>query len=488
MNTGTAKQESKAKASTEPQNGSGNSLAPKGSAGAGLSGPLSLQRLMRWVSKGGLAILDQALISGSNFMISILLARWLVPDQYGAYAVAFGIYIMLSLVYQSLVLEPMGVFGGSVFRSNLRGYLRSLLSIHVALSIIICCAFIAAWFLAHRLGAAPAMTAALAGVAFASPCLMLFTLARRTFYVELSPAPSAAGALIYCTLVLGGLFVVYKRALLSPFVAFLLIAAGALVTGIVLMIALRSGLSGSGPAPAVREAWHRHWRYGRWALASCLAGWLPSYIYYPLLSSFTGMAQSGQLKALMNLTMPFEQMKGALIMLLLPYAAGVMEQDGKAGARVLGRRMTWLSAAGAIAYWAVIIPLQKPVFHLLYRDRYMEVAYLLPLLALGQIFWSATFGPQVALRAMESPKSVFVALGVATFGSLIIGVPATWAFGLKGAIWGSNMADIFSFVALMLMLKYKLATHGTEPASPSKWFGAKGDLKKTLAMEIPEEV
>ena len=35
--------------------------------------------------KGNLAILGRGLISGSNFIISILLARWLMPDQYGAY-------------------------------------------------------------------------------------------------------------------------------------------------------------------------------------------------------------------------------------------------------------------------------------------------------------------------------------------------------------------------------------------------------------------
>jgi len=122
------------------------------------------------------------------------------------------------------------------------------------------------------------------------------------------------------------------------------------------MFGLRSGLSGSGPAPAFRDAWHRHWRYGRWALASCIAGWLPSYIYYPLLSSFKGMAESGQLKALMNLTMPFEQTKGALLMLFLPYAARVMEQHGKRGARILGVRLTLLSIAGATIYWAIIIP------------------------------------------------------------------------------------------------------------------------------------
>ena len=92
MNPGTGKHEAGKNGSTavlEPQgnghaNGqiNGDGSAPQSSARKGhtedtlLSGRLTLmQKLVRWTSKGGLAILDQALISGSNFIISIMLAR-----------------------------------------------------------------------------------------------------------------------------------------------------------------------------------------------------------------------------------------------------------------------------------------------------------------------------------------------------------------------------------------------------------------------------
>ena len=45
-----------------------------------------LAKFLRWMTKGGLAILDNGLISGSNFLLGILLARWLAPEEYGAYA------------------------------------------------------------------------------------------------------------------------------------------------------------------------------------------------------------------------------------------------------------------------------------------------------------------------------------------------------------------------------------------------------------------
>ncbi|MGB5153560.1 MAG: hypothetical protein WBN74_07940, partial [Candidatus Sulfotelmatobacter sp.] len=37
------------------------------------------EKLVPWAMKGGLAILDQGVFAGSNFVISILLARWLSP-------------------------------------------------------------------------------------------------------------------------------------------------------------------------------------------------------------------------------------------------------------------------------------------------------------------------------------------------------------------------------------------------------------------------
>lgn len=82
----------------------------------------------KWLSRGLFAITDQALISGSNFALGILFARWLGAAEYGVYALAFAIFLLLSLVHHALLLEPMSVFGGSIYRSKLRRYLGLLLA------------------------------------------------------------------------------------------------------------------------------------------------------------------------------------------------------------------------------------------------------------------------------------------------------------------------------------------------------------------------
>lgn len=447
----------------------------------GIHPDTTLTRVTTWVQRGGFAILDQGLISGSNFLVGILLARWLVPEQYGAYAVAFGIFVLLSLVYQSLVLEPMAVFGGSSYRDCLRGYLGSLLRIHLAISVGIAAVFGVSALVAKEFSHSSVLAGALAGVTIASPCVLLFWLARRTFYLGLSASKAAMGAFVYSTLSMAGLYVLYHRGLLSPFSAFSLMGVAALGTAIYNFVRLRSQLRPGPVPPDVGVIWRRHWRYGAWALASCVVNWIPAYIYYPLLSSFAGMAHSGQLRALMNFTLPMEQLKAALALLFLPYAARVQAQQGQSSAGPLSTRLTTLSVAIAGSYWAVILIFRHPLFHFLYSGRYSEVAHLLPAVAFGSIVWSACFGPAIALRAMESPASVFVAFALATFLSLLIGVPASWAFGVTGAVWGTNLADLLSWVIVLVVLRRKVAGRVGSIERFVQW-------KRAAAQTLPEEL
>jgi hypothetical protein len=57
---------------------------PLASLGGSASKKSFFWKAVPLATKGGLAVLDQGLISGSNFLVGILLARWLAPAEYGA--------------------------------------------------------------------------------------------------------------------------------------------------------------------------------------------------------------------------------------------------------------------------------------------------------------------------------------------------------------------------------------------------------------------
>jgi O-antigen/teichoic acid export membrane protein len=408
-----------------------------------------------WAMKGGLAIVDQGLISGSNFVIGILLARWMPSEQYGAYAVALAVLLLLLMLYQSLLMEPLAVFGGSAYRDCIRGYLKALLRLHIATAFLIFVGLCTSAAVAWKLGSTGGLPGALAGVALAAPFILLLALARQTFYLQLSPAPAALGAFFYCTLTLGGLYVSNRLHLLSPLSALLLMGLGSFGASALLLTYRLFHLPPDANVPSLREVWKRHWHYGRWALASAAMMWIPANIFYPLLSGFSGMAQAGELKALMNFATPMLQGYGALFPLLLPYAARVHAREGYAGAHSVMRRITVLSVSAAIVYWTLLLVFKRLAFHLLYSGAYSEVTYLLPVVALGSICWSAFFGPAIALRAIESPASVFGAVLVSSCVALAIGIPSTWAFGIRGAVWCMALSEALASVAALVLFRRK---------------------------------
>jgi O-antigen/teichoic acid export membrane protein len=420
-----------------------------------------LQKMVRWGTKGGLAILEYGLIAGSNFVLGFLLARWMTPEQYGAYGLGFSIFLLLSFLYQALLLEPMSVYGGSNYHGNLRGYIRTSLKMHHAISAVIFLVFAIAAGVTFALGKSPALAGALAGLTIAAPCIFLFWFGRRGFYLKISPGPAALGAVLYFVLVVGGVFVINRLHVLSSFSAFLLMGVAALACGIALMIALRHSLDASTEVPELRSTWSKHWTYGKWALASSIVGWIPTYLYFSIVSIFGGMAHAGELRALMNLAGPVLQTYAALSMLFLPYASRVQSKEGNAGTYALTWKMTALFTVGAVAYWAMVIPFRGPILKLLYAGNYASVGDYLPFFALETIVWSASVGASIVLRAMESPRSIFFANCAASVITLVVGIPATKMFGLWGVVWSIVLANSAALIMVIVLLRRKAAETGT---------------------------
>ncbi len=415
-------------------------------------------KLLRWITKGGLAVLDYGLISGSNFLLGVLLGRWMSPDQYGAYALSFSIFILVSFLYQALLLEPLSVFSGSVYRDNIRGYLKATVWMHWGISFVVCAILASVALIGRVYGHSPVFPIALTGMTIATPFVLIHGLGRRGFYLKISPGPAAFGSTFYCILVTGGVFFVYHEGWLSAFTAFLVMGFAALVSGIVMLFQLNAALDPATGRPTFRDTWKRHWEYGRWALGACVVGWVPNYVYVPVVSSFSGLAAAAELRALMNLAAPVLQTYAALSMLFLPFAARVQDEGGRAAASSLTKKLAALFVAGALAYWAVIIPLRLQIFHLLYAGKYSDSAYLVPFFAIETIVWSASLGPAILLRAMEAPRALFFANLAASGVALIFGIPATRYFGLRGVVASMIFANAVYVVVAFILHGRKVMT------------------------------
>jgi O-antigen/teichoic acid export membrane protein len=392
-----------------------------------------LSRWRWWVGRGSLAMLDQGLISGSNFLLTILLARWLTPKQYGAYALVFAVFMFLAAVHESLVTEPVMVFGPSSYDRNRKDYLGAVLCIEGALAVLFASVLVSAAFIARHLGAGKDLAGALAGLCISAPCVFLFWLARSAFYVEGSPGRAAAGSTVYSALVLVVTLLAFRRGVLSPFVAFVVTAVAAFTSAISMLIRLRPVLR-PGSNPGLRSVWNRHWGYGRWALGTAAMRWVPGNVSYTLTGTLLGLADVGKLKALLNFSAPLAQASSSFGLVFQPHLSRAFGREGRSATRTPVGAVTVLYLAGGILYWALLALFRVSVVRFLYGGKFLDSAYLVPWVCCGAVLTVVSFAPSMGLRAIQSPSLVFLAYSVAAAVSVVLGTVAIWLYGLAGAV------------------------------------------------------
>jgi O-antigen/teichoic acid export membrane protein len=378
-------------------------------------------------------MLDQGLISGSNFLITILLARWLAPEQYGAFALAFSVFLLLAGVHESLVTEPMMVFGPSSYGNRRREYLGAVLWIEGVLGFVFLGTLLSATFIARHFAASGDFAGALAGLSVSTPCVFLFWVGRYSFYLDQRPGRAATGSALYSAILLAGTTLVFRRGVLSPFTAFMVIASGALSTAVFMLVRVKPVLKRGGD-PGLESVWKTHWHYGRWALGTAGMRWIPGNASYALTGTLLGLADVGTLKALLNFFLPLGQVASSFGLVFLPYLSRLFGREGRSATKAPVRLLALVYLGGGSLYWLLLTVFRVPFLRFLYGGKFLDSARLIPWVCCGAVLTVVSYVPSMGLRAIQSPRSIFAAYCAAAAVSVVFGTVAIWLYGLAGAI------------------------------------------------------
>jgi O-antigen/teichoic acid export membrane protein len=403
-------------------------------------------RCVHWIGKGLLAVAENGAISGSNFVVNILLARWLQPAQYGAYALGFSVFLLLATTFQSIVTEPISILGPIYYHDRMPAYVGTLLRIHIGLSLIVMAVLGCAAFVVSVAAPQSGLGPALGGVGLAAPFVLLFWLTRAAAFVQFSARSLASAAVTYSALMLGGVTVLSVRSLLTPFTTFLAMLVAALGGSSILLFWLRPEPgTGVGCVP-VRECWKRHWFFGRWEVASVGMDNLAQTLSYFITAATLSMGDIGALRAVINFGLPASQANSALRRVTQPYVSRISGTEGDSATRTPVRTMAWTLSAGAIPYFLLLIVFRHQIVLALYGGHFQSAANLIPLVCLSSGLSLAQHPFQVGLRAMQRPGALFAMNGTAGAISLALIVPAAWWFGVAGILWVSAVGNFVAFV------------------------------------------
>ncbi len=403
-------------------------------------------RVVSWAGKGFWAVVDQALFAGTNFLVNILLARWLEPAAYGAFATAYAVFLLLGTLHTALWTEPMLVYGSSRYREAFGAYQAVLLRYHWRLALVVFAVF---GILGLGLGVVGQRELALSflGFSLAAPVVLYMWLVRQGAYVLLDPRLAALGGGVYLLLYLALATFLMKVGSLNNLTALLAMALGALMAAEAIRLRLVVGLQGGVDPSAI---WQTHWSYGRWVVLAGIFSWVPGSVPLFALSLKHDLEATAQFKVLQDLLMPAFHVLAALNQLLVPLMARASSKSERMrNLRVFLAIFLLLSTA----YWALLATQGLHIIIWLYGEKYAHLARWLPLMGFLPVIGAVIFVMGGFFRALGLPKVVTFAYGVGALFSLFIGSIMVWVGGVEGGVFSSLLVQLL--MAMVFALYYK---------------------------------
>jgi glycosyltransferase involved in cell wall biosynthesis len=400
------------------------------------------------------SILDQATFSGTNFVMNVMLARWLTSAGYGAFSVAWSVCLILAAIHNALIVEPLTVVGPAEFGTRLGSYLRRLTRLNAGVILPMGLLAAAASVFYRGLEVRDALSA----LGFALPGYLLLLTCRREQYINDRPVRAFYLSLGYAGLLGAALVILHSTGNLYAWSAVLLI-------GVSFLVALAAMLRRDLPPDYQRsphsltEIAGAHWVYGKWLFASALLGVGISDLQVLLLSKMVSLSSAGALRALVNFIAPVAQLFTVLSVFAMPKLARSMKHRGVAtGLRRSGFYALCIIVV-ALCYCAGLLLFAAPLEHLLYGGRMAAYLGYMPWLALTALLSGIAIAFTTPLRAAQNSQHALfagIAATIVGIGSSLFLLPR---FELRGAFISLALANGASALVVVGTYIWMLRKH-----------------------------
>lgn len=396
-----------------------------------------------------LALYDQAIVSGSNFLTMLFLARYLGVTVFGSFALAYTSLLFLNNHHRAFLTQPLNVIGATEDRDKFAERVGVLAMLHLG------------WIPIGLL----ALTCA--GVAFfpdqeliaAAGCYFCFWQLQELFRRAWFSTSQIGHAFVSDCISYGGqlclLLALWATDALTAPIAFMAMGA---TSALAVVIALFQGVPIRRVSlQAIRRVVREHWAFGKWLVYGVFAIWGTSQIYPFLLQIAGGAMMVGAFAASRNLLNGVGILVQAINSYMPTKAKQVVAHHGPAGLRRYLARNTWPVVAVGGIFCTVIAVWAGEILHLVYGQSFVDAASALRILSIGTFAVTLTAVPTVGLIALEKTRAVFISNLLGSSFTALLGALIVWKYGLVGAASAFSIGT--TIVLLHQLWSLRLAIH-----------------------------
>jgi O-antigen/teichoic acid export membrane protein len=411
--------------------------------------------------KGGIALIDQGVVSGTNFLTGFLLARLCSQEEYGAYVLAFSILLFVNGLQFALVTGPMMVLGAPKEGEEMKGFFSALGAVQgligLALAVV---AISAALVIGAFDGSNESFRAALLGMGVALFFIQAQEFFRRLLFTKLLTHRVLLNDIIYSGLLLAGLFFLWRTGggtwspgtpgYLSGGSVLSCIGAAALFASVLGLLQCKGFL-----APALvgtKKHLQETWKFGKWGLLGLAGGTATIQANTWIIGGLGGQVSVASVEAPRLILAPLQIFMFGLANVFTPRAAGVYSHDGERGLLGFLKRamVPWIVLL--VVFGSSMILFGKTILDYMFGLKYSEQFPLL-------ILWTAiyiTIGLRqvhgYGLTAIKRPDlGVRVSLVVGSLTLLLTGVLMVQG-GITLALSARLIGELISLAILSYFL------------------------------------
>jgi O-antigen/teichoic acid export membrane protein len=378
-----------------------------------------------------LALADQAVVSGTSFLTTVMIGRWTFPSELGLYSIGISLLITSLAIQESLVSVPYTILqhrpagtpaehaGSSLTLSGLLSALGVVLLVVTALGL-------------SASNAEPALVAMTWVLAAMVPFALVREFARQLAFARLHVGEALVLDSAVAAIQLAGLAWLGWSGRMSSVTACAALGVACASTAIVWLYLARGNFAIR--RDQIRETMSQGWAIGQWLFASQVAVSVQGYVAYWLLAIIAGATATGVFAACMSVVLFANPLIIGLGNILTPRAVLALKEGG--GAQLLRqviRDSLLLGVAMTLLCLVVLLVGEEVVDWLYPAQEYEGEGHTLTILALGLLAMAVGMPATHALTSIQRPREIF---WTGSFGAVLT-VVLVWCLVVEWSVLGA---------------------------------------------------
>lgn len=395
------------------------------------------------------ALADQALVSGVNFLTGIMLARFLGPEKFGLYTLAWMVVLFFYNLQFVLIISPMTTIGPQHTATKVSAYYSSVLLQQVIFACITSVLiFVGGYFLgisSSQMTKISHLSIHLAVAAFFFQFQMFLR-----FYFFSREQPIVA-FIIDLVSYLGQVILLYwflQTQRLEDTKMILWIVSGTSLLAILIGIPFLGKLSLE--TKTFFFALARNWTYSKWLFLSTLFQWVSGNSFIVAAGTILGTTAVGALKASQNVVGITHIILQGLNSIVPSQASKHLVSSGKFQMETYLKKTFLYGSALAVIILVPIGLFPKFFLRIFYGSNFVEYGWVIQWYVIIYVLMFLALPFRYGLRTLETTKPIFIGYVLSGLSGLILSSPMVRRFGLLGVMIGLIFMTLIQFLSLSI--------------------------------------